>query len=113
VALRDELAEGVGEGERVLGVAVNGEGGEADGPGGGFVVDFVEGDVEDSAAGLAQVVVRDVGDDADDLVDGLIGAAFKGVADRVLAGEEGLDEGLVDDGGSRRGVFRAKVAAGN
>ena len=43
----------------------------------------------------------------------MIGATFKGAADGVLAGEEGLDEGFVDDGGSRRGVFRAKVAAGN
>ena len=68
MALRDELAEGVGEGERVLGVGVNDEGGEVDGLGGGFVVDFVEGDVEDGAVGLAQVVVRDVGGDADDLV---------------------------------------------
>jgi hypothetical protein len=61
VALRDELAEGVGEGERVLGIGVNGEGGEVDDPGGGFVVDFGEGDVEDGAAGLAQLAVRDVG----------------------------------------------------
>ena len=58
-------------------------------------------------------MVRDVGGDADDLVEGLIGTAFKGAADGVLAGEEGLDEGFVDDGGSRRGVLRAKVAAGN
>ena len=101
MALRDELAEGVGEGERVLGVGVKGEGGEADDRRGGLVVDFGEGDVEDGAAGLAQVVVRDVGDDADDLVEGLIGTAFKGAADGVLAGEEGLDEGFVDDGGSR------------
>src|ERR1700728_898682 len=113
VALRDELAEGVGEGERVLGVGVNGEGGEVDDTGGGFGVDFVEGDVEDGAAGLAQVVVWDVGSDADNFVDRVIGTAFKGAADGVLAGEEGLDEGFVDDGGSRRGVFRAKVAAGN
>src|SRR6202034_793170 len=75
--------------------------------------DFVEGDVEDGAAGLAQVVVWDVGSDADNFVDRVIGTAFKGAADGVLAGEEGLDEGFVDDGGSRRGVFRAKVAAGN
>ncbi len=73
----DDLAEGVGEGERVLGVGVNDEGGEVDEPGAGFVVDFVEGDVEDGAAGLAQIVVRDVGGDADDLVEGLIGAAFE------------------------------------
>src|SRR5580658_60621 len=96
MALRDELAEGVGEGERVLGVGVNGEGG-----------------VEDGAAGFAQVVVWDVGSDADNFVDRLIGAAFKGAADGVLAGEESIDEGFVDDGGSRRGVFGAKVAAGN
>ena len=113
VALRDELAEGAGEGERVLGVGVNGEGGEVDERGSGFVVDFDEGDVEDGAAGLTQLAVRDVGDDGDDLVEGLIGTAFKGAADRVLAREEGLDEGFVDDGGSRRGVLRAKVAAGN
>jgi hypothetical protein len=113
VALRDELAEGGGEGERVLGGGVNGEGGEVDDTRGGFVVDFGEGDVENGAAGLAQVVVRDVGGDGDNLVDGLIGTAFKGVADRVLAGEEGVGEGFVDDSGSRRGVFRAKVAAGN
>ena len=104
---------GVGEGERVLGVGVNGEGGEVDDTGGGFVADFVEGDVEDGAAGLAQVVVREVGGDADNRVDGLIGTAFKGAADGVLAGEVRLDEGFVDDGDSRRGVFRAKVAAGN
>ena len=58
-------------------------------------------------------MVRNVGGDADDLVEGLIGTALKGAADGVLAGEESLDEGFVDDGGSRRGVFRAKVAAGN
>jgi hypothetical protein len=68
VALRDELAEGVGEGERVLGVGVNGEGGEVYDLGGGFIVDFVEGGVEDGAAGLAEVAVRDVGGDGDDLV---------------------------------------------
>src|SRR3984957_9080765 len=112
VALRDELAEGVGEGEWVLD-GVNGEGGEVDDTGGGFGVDFVEGDVEDGAAGFAQVVVWDVGSDADNFVDRLIGTAFKSTADGVLAGEEGLDEGFVDDGGSRRGVFRAEVAAGN
>src|SRR5882757_2483626 len=113
VALRDELAEGAGEGERVLGVGVNGEGSEVDGLGGGFLVDFDEGDIEDGAAGLAQLAVRDVGGDADDLVERLIGTAFKGAADGVLAREEGLDEGFVDDGGSRRGVYWARVAAGN
>jgi hypothetical protein len=61
VALRDELAEGVGEGERVLGVGVKDEGGKALGRGGRFVVDSGEGDLEDGATGLAQVVVRDVG----------------------------------------------------
>jgi hypothetical protein len=113
VALRDELAERAGEGERVAGLGVNGEGGEVDDLGGGFVVDCVEGDVEDGAVGLAQIVVRDVGSDADDLIDGLIGTAFKGAADGVLAGEESLDEGFVDDGSSWRGVFKAKVTAGN
>ena len=108
MALRDELAERVGESERVLGIGVNGEGGEARPPRGGFVVDFGEGDVEDGAAGFTQVVVRDVGGDADNLVEGLIGAAFKGAADGVLAGEKGLDEGFVDDGGSGRRVLRAK-----
>ena len=108
VALRDELAERAGEGERVLGIGVKDEGGEVDDLGGGFVVDFGEGDVEDGAAGLAQLAVRDVGGDADDLVEGLIGAAFKGAADGVLAGEEGLDEGFVDDGGSRRGVLQGE-----
>ncbi|MGA8086611.1 MAG: hypothetical protein WCA10_04845 [Terracidiphilus sp.] len=63
VALRDELAEEVGGGERVLGVGVNDKGGEAFDRGGGFAVDYCEGDVEDSAIGLAHVVVRDVGGD--------------------------------------------------
>src|SRR5262249_17033677 len=69
VALRDELAEGVGEGDSVLGITVNHEGGEVDDPGCGLFVDFVEGDVKDGAAGLAQVVVRDVGGQADDFVE--------------------------------------------
>ena len=51
VALGDELAEGVGEGERVLGVGVNDEGGEAER--GGLVVDFAERDVENRRAWLA------------------------------------------------------------
>ena len=38
MALRDELAEGVGEGERVLSIGVNREGGEAFDRGGGFAV---------------------------------------------------------------------------
>jgi len=51
-------------------------------------------------------VVRDVGGHADDLVLASctlvwIGRAFKGAADGVLAGEVSLDEGFVDDGGSR------------
>jgi hypothetical protein len=101
VALRNELAKGVGEGERVLGVGVNGKRGEAHGLGGGFIVDFVKRDVEDRTVRLAQLAVRSVGGDPDDLVDRLIGAAFKGAADGVLAREEGLDEAFVDDGGSR------------
>ena len=68
---------------------MNGEGGEVDDTGGGFGVDLVEWDVEDGAIGLAQVIVWDVGSDADDLVDRLIGAAFKSAADGVQAREEG------------------------
>src|SRR5581483_113777 len=113
MALCDELAKAFGQGERILGLGVNHEGGEVDNRGGGFAVDFVEGDVEDGAAGLAQVVVRGVGGDAYDFVEGLIGSALKRPADRVLAGEEGFGESIVDDGGSRRGVLRAKVAARN
>src|SRR6185503_2594001 len=113
VALRDELAEGAGEGERVLGVGVNGESGKVDSLGSGFAVDFVKGDVEDGTVGLAEVIVWDVGDNSENLVDGLIGAAFKGVADGVLAGEESFGEGFVDDGGPGRCVFRAKIAARN
>ena len=108
MALHDELAEGVGESERVLGVGVNDESGEVDDTGSGFSVDCVDGNVEDGEVGLSQVVVRDVRGDANDRVEGLIGTAFKGAADGVLAGEEGLDEGFVDDGGSRRGVLRRK-----
>ncbi len=85
VALRNELAKGVGEGERVLGVRVNHEGGEAFERGRGFAVDAGEGDVEDWAVCLAQVVVRDVGGDADDLIEGPIVAARKGAADGVPA----------------------------
>ena len=85
MALGDQLAEGVGEGERVLCLGVNDEGGEVDSLGGGLVVDYVDGDVEDGAVGLAQVVVGDVGGDADNLVERLIGAALEGAADRVLA----------------------------
>src|SRR5579863_140004 len=113
MAMRDELPEGVGECEGVLGVSMYNEGGEAFDRGCRFIVDSIEGDVENGAIGLAQVVVRHVGGDADDLVEGSIGAACKGAADGVLAWEEGLGKGFVDDGGSRRGVFRAKVAAGN
>jgi len=51
VALGYDLAEGVGESERVLAVGVNDEGGEAER--GGLVVDFAEGDVENRRAGLA------------------------------------------------------------
>ena len=98
VVLRDELAERVGEGEGVLGFGVNDESGEVDGTRGGFAGDFGDGDVEDWTVRLAQVAVRDVGGDADNRVDGFVGAAFKGVADGVLAGEESFDEGLVDDG---------------
>ena len=86
--------------------------GKADGAGSGFIVEPIERDEEDGAVGLAQVVVGDIGDDTDNLVHGLIGAALKGAADGVLSGEEGFDEGLVDDGGSGRSIFRAKVAAG-
>src|ERR1700760_4740108 len=57
--------------------------------------------------------VGGIGDDADDLVVVLIGNALKRSADGVLAGEEGLGEGFVDDRSSRRGVLRTKVAAGN
>jgi hypothetical protein len=92
VALRDELAEGVGEGERVLGVDVDGERGKVDDTGGRFGVDFVEGDVEDGATGFAQVVVWDVGGDPDNFVDRLIATALEGAADGVLTGEEGLGE---------------------
>src|SRR5581483_3656940 len=102
MALCDELAKAFGQGERILGLGVNHEGGEVDNRGGGFAVDFVEGDVEDGAAGLAQVVVSGVGGDAYDFVEGLIGSALKRPADRVLAGEEGFGESIVDDGGSGR-----------
>ena len=100
--LRDDLAERVGERQRVLPIGVNHEGGKADGPRRGFVVPFSKGNVEDGAIGRAQVVVRCVGGDADDPVDGLVGAAFKSAADRVLAWEKSFGESLVDDGGSRR-----------
>ena len=76
--------------------------------GGGLVVDFDEGNVKDGAVGLALVAVRSVGCDTDDLVDGFVGATFKGAADGLLAGEEGLREGSVHDGGSRRGTSGRK-----
>ena len=90
MALRDELAQGVGEGERVLGVGVNGEGREVHGLGGGFSVDFSERNVENCAVRLAQVVVRAVGGDADDRVAGFLGTALKGAADGVQAGKKVL-----------------------
>ncbi len=92
VSLRDELAERVGERERILGVGVNRERSEVDDARSGSGVDFVKGDVEDGETGLAEVVIWDVRGDTDDLVDGLIGAAFKGASDGVFAGEEGLGE---------------------
>src|SRR5438270_3201235 len=113
MASGDELAEGVGEGERVPGVGVNDESGKVHDIRGRFGVDFGEGGVEDRTAGLAQVAVRDVRSDGYNYVDGFIRTAFKSVADGVPAGEESLDEGFVDDGGSRRCVFRAKVASRN
>lgn len=112
MALRDEPAERVGEGERVLGVGVDDEGGETDGRGGGVVAELVEGNVKDGGAGLAQVAVGDVAGDSDDFVERLVCSALKGAADGVLAGEEGSGEGFADDGGSGRGVFGAEVAAG-
>ncbi len=77
MALYDEPAKGVPEGERILRISVNDEGSETDSLGGGLVVDFIKRDVKDGAGGLAQIMIRDVGGDADDLVNGLIGATFK------------------------------------
>ncbi len=89
---------------------MNGERAEADSFRHSLVINFVEGYVKDGSGALAKVVVSDVGSDANDCVDGFIRPPGKGATEGILAGQESFDEGLINDGRSRRSVFRAKVA---